>query len=89
MPLRWTLLALMTLALLDSSPAVAKKRRAVAVDPCSGTLADFFRLECPPERRWNGKSPPVYVNGVFVGQDPDRNVRFQMMREYLTKTERH
>jgi hypothetical protein len=32
----------------------------------------------------NGCAPPVYVGGRYVGQDPDPNIRFQLMREPWT-----
>ncbi len=82
MKLKWILMAIVAVALVDSSPAFARKHRAPAASPCSGTLSDIFRLRCPPQPRWNGRSPPVYVNGRYVGQDPDPNIRFQLMRQY-------
>jgi hypothetical protein len=89
MTLKWVLIATVAMALVDSSQAAARQRRAAAANPCTGTLSDIFRLSCPPERRWNGKAPPVYANGVYVGQDPDPNIRFQLLREYLSKTDPH
>lgn len=29
----------------------------------------------------NGCAPPVYTNGRYIGQDPDPNIRFQLMRQ--------
>lgn len=85
MKLKLLLIAMIAVALLDASPASAGKRRAhvVVPNPCTGMLLpDFFRSECPPERRWNGASPPVYVDGKYIGQDPDPRIRGQMVREY-------
>jgi len=32
----------------------------------------------------NGCAPPVYQHGRYVGQDPDPNIRFQLMRDPTT-----
>ncbi len=29
----------------------------------------------------NGCAPPVFVNGEYIGQDPDPNIRFQLRRD--------
>jgi hypothetical protein len=29
----------------------------------------------------NGCAPPVFQNGEYIGQDPDRNIRFQLFRD--------
>lgn len=31
--------------------------------------------------RWNGCSPPVYSGGMFIGQDPDPNIRHGLQRD--------
>jgi hypothetical protein len=92
MKLKWILIAMIAVALLDASPASARKRRAhvVVPNPCTGMLLlDIFRLECPPEPRWNGASPPVYVDGKYIGQDPDPRIRMQMQRDYYLLKDRY
>ena len=32
----------------------------------------------------NGCAPPVYQHGRYVGQDPDPNIQFQLMRDPAT-----
>ena len=90
MKLKLLLIAAIAVAMLDVSPASARKRRVVEPNPCTGMLLyDFFRGECPPEPRWNGRSPPVYVDGKYIGQDPDPRIRMQMQREYYLRKDRY
>ena len=34
-----------------------------------------------PTPQANGCAPPVYSGGRFIGQDPDPNIRLQMLRD--------
>ncbi len=40
--------------------------------------AAFFGIAGPQP---NGCAPPVFEYGHYIGQDPDPNIRFQLMRE--------
>ena len=80
----------LTLAITAADPAVARQKhhhamRHVAQRPqCVDTRKEFswsFLWSTGPAPQWNGCSPPVYVNGQFIGQDPDPNVRAQLRRD--------
>jgi hypothetical protein len=43
-----------------------------------------FLLPGAPTPEPNGCAPPVYEYGRYVGQDPDRNIRFQLRRDPAT-----
>jgi hypothetical protein len=47
----------------------------------------FFAIH--PEPQPNGCAPPVYSYGKYVGQDPDRNIRFQLLRDPATGYSAH
>jgi hypothetical protein len=37
----------------------------------------------------NGCAPPVYAYGKYVGQDPDPNIRLQLLRDPATGYSAH
>lgn len=71
------------LCALAADPALARSRHHKARAHCVDTPARFSwqRLWESPAPRPNGCSPPVFVNGEFIGQDPDPNIRFGLMRD--------
>jgi hypothetical protein len=69
-----------------ASPAVARVKHPAqprCVDRPFQLSWSFLGLG-QPARQPNGCSPAVYQNGQFVGQDPDPNIRFQLMRDPAT-----
>ncbi len=54
-------------------------RQVACVDQIGGPtfLGILFNAEPLP----NGCSPPVHIYGRYIGQDPDPNIRFQLMRQ--------
>ncbi len=79
--------AVLLLALSAAAPADARaKHRAKprCVDRPAPTLSPDFLWPGHPSPQPNGCSPPVYVNGQYVGQDPDPNIRFQLLRDPAT-----
>src|SRR6185503_14136309 len=70
---------------IAASPALAqaKKARAQCVDRPQQFSWSFI-LPGQPAPRPNGCSPPVYNYGKFIGQDPDPNIRLQLMRDPAT-----
>jgi len=85
MKIRSGVIALAVLGIVATDPALARSRhnaRPHCVDrPFEFSWSGFW-FNPPPE--WNGCSPPVYVDGEFVGQDPDANIRFQLSRDPAT-----
>ncbi len=85
---RWMAMAAMVLVgggLLATEPALARKgnkahvKRTVCQDQVGGPTwrGIWFNTEPRP----NGCSPAVHQYGRFIGQDPDPNIRFQLMRQ--------
>ena len=68
-----------------ASAALAQQRRPVDEPNCvpnypQRTLMGML-FSTGPTPQANGCAPPVYSGGRFVGQDPDPNVRLQMLRD--------
>jgi hypothetical protein len=61
------------------------KNRCVNPPPASldSALHNMFALGLP-EPVPNGCSPAVYQYNKYIGQDPDPNIRFQLMRDPAT-----
>jgi hypothetical protein len=82
MKLAWHVMILIALASM-ASPALARAKHYGAPAHCSDRPLQFswwgFLTNPPPGP--NGCAPPVYVNGKYVGQDPDPNIRFQLHRD--------
>lgn len=82
---RWIVVAVFALAgLVAADPALARAKHK-ARPQCIDRTADFsmrdWLFSVRPYPKWNGCSPPVYgVDGEFIGQDPDRNIRASLRR---------
>lgn len=86
---RWLAIVATGLAVFGASvaepafAAKAKKKMKVARSVCQDNYGGptwrgiWFNGEPQP----NGCSPPVFVGGRYIGQDPDPNIRFQLMRD--------
>ena len=48
-----------------------------------------FLLPGHPGPQPNGCAPPVYAYGKYIGQDPDPNIRFQLLRDPATGYSAH
>lgn len=79
------------LGIVAADPAFARakhKARAHCVDrPYEFSWGHLFSSR--PEPRPNGCAPPVYQYGKFIGQDPDRNIRQQLLRDPATGYSAH
>ena len=84
-------IVLAALIVFVAEPALARvksKSHARCVDrpySFSGSLL----LPGHPEPQPNGCSPPIYAYGKYVGQDPDPNIRFQLLRDPATGYSAH
>ncbi len=87
----FVLAALASLSLIISDPALARaKRKPVAVSRCQpAPERPWFGLWSRDEPRPNGCSPAVYQYGKFIGQDPDPNIRQQLLRDPATGYSAH
>jgi hypothetical protein len=89
----WSLLAVAALvAVVAADPAFAraKHKSKVAVSRCQpAPERPWFSFDSRPEPRPNGCSPAVYQFGKFIGQDPDRNIRYQLQRDPATGYSAH
>ena len=84
-------LALAAAALAIAPPAQARSKHHhkrhvthVASVQCRDTHRHFswdFLWDLNNGPQWNGCSPPVYVNGKFIGQDPDPRIRHELLRD--------
>ena len=92
MKVSWSLIVVTALvAVVATDPAFARakhKARAHCVDrPYEFSWGHLFSSR--PEPRPNSCSPPVYAYGKFIGQDPDRNIRHQLLRDPATGYSAH
>jgi hypothetical protein len=95
MKFRWTIVAVAVLCVpvlgvIAANPALARVRHKAAsrcVDRPANFSWSFFTIH--PEPQPNGCAPPVYAYGKYVGQDPDRNIRFQLLRDPATGYSAH
>lgn len=80
-------LGVAAVALVAADPALAKPRnkanKAHLASACAPRPADlsFRHFWFAGEPVPNGCSPAVFEHGRFIGQDPDPNIRFQLMRQ--------
>jgi hypothetical protein len=91
MTYRWALAAIAVLCLLATDPALAgarhKAKSACVEQPVPSVMNGLARyLFVPTDHapQPNGCAPPVYAYGKYVGQDPDPNIRFQLLRDPAT-----
>lgn len=87
MKVRWLIVAVAALGVVAADAAVAKPRKAKAppraaacVDQARPFSWDFL-LPGNHGPQPNGCAPPVYQYGRYIGQDPDPNIRLQLMRD--------
>jgi hypothetical protein len=85
----WIALSLAALAgmmaVTAADPALARskaKARPACVDqPYQFSWNFLFSTRTPQP---NGCAPPVYSGGQYIGQDPDPNIRLQLLRDPAT-----
>jgi hypothetical protein len=87
MTLRWAVIAVAALGVIAADPALARIKQKARLH-CAARPLEFswngWLFNPPPQP--NGCSPPVYVDGEFIGQDPDPNIRSQLRRDPATGT---
>jgi hypothetical protein len=73
------------LGIAIAAPALAQQSRQPATPTCvdnnphRSIVGMLFSTGPVPQA--NGCAPPVYSGGRFIGQDPDPNIRLQMLRD--------
>jgi hypothetical protein len=91
MKVRWLVLAIVAIGVIAAEPALARTKQRTKLR-CADQQVHFSwdglgrYLFIPTDRapKPNGCSPAVYTFGKFIGQDPDRNIRFQLNRDPAT-----
>lgn len=74
------------IGVIAADPALARAKHK-PVRHCVDRPYQFswrFLLPGQAEPRPNGCAPAVYAYGKFVGQDPDPNIRHQLLRDPAT-----
>jgi hypothetical protein len=82
----WFVIALAAPAILTADPALARVKHMALVH-CIERPQTFSwsGILLNPRPQANGCAPPVYAPGNnYVGQDPDRNIRLQLLRDPQT-----
>lgn len=82
MKIRLVVASVTVLAVIAASPAFARTKKVRS--HCDDRPYQFswnFLLPGQPAPQPNGCAPPVYNYGKFIGQDPDPNIRLQLMRD--------
>ncbi len=72
------------LGVIAADPALARakhKAQRQLRGPAISNSPGACYSRAGPSRSPNGCSPPVYTYGQFIGQDPDRNIRIQLLRD--------
>ena len=82
MKVRFIVVAVAGLGIMSGGLAWAHARHRLPRH-CIDQTASFslWGLLFNPHPQPNGCAPPVFVNGEYVGQDPDPNIRFQLRRD--------
>lgn len=91
MKFRRDIIVLAALIALVAEPALARvksKSHARCVDR-PDRFSWSFLLPGHPAPQPNGCAPPVYAYGKYIGQDPDPNIRFQLLRDPATGYSAH
>ena len=86
MRVRWAVLIIGLLGVLVADPAWARHKYRTARH-CIGQAAPaptVYGFLFNPAPQPNGCAPPVFVNGQYVGQDPDPFIRQQLLRDPRT-----
>ena len=94
---RWLVLAIAVLGIISADPAFARakhKAKAACADQhvpafSSNGFARYLFLPTDRAPGPNGCAPPVYAYGKYVGQDPDPNIRLQLLRDPATGYSAH
>ncbi len=77
--------AIAALAVTAADPAAARSRHKARPQCVDGPYAfSVYGLFLNPHPQPNGCAPPVYSYGEYVGQDPDPNIRLNLMRDPQT-----
>jgi hypothetical protein len=86
MKLAWLVTAVAALAIVAVHGAQARSRHHRVPAQCVDRPAHFslWGLLTNPAPEPNGCAPAVYVNGQYVGQDPDPFIRSQLRRDPAT-----
>ncbi len=87
MRMLFLVIAIAALAAAVADPALARSKHRRAAAHCVDRPYEFswsFVLPGAHAPQPNGCSPPVYQYNRFVGQDPDPNIRFQLLRDPTT-----
>jgi hypothetical protein len=86
----WVVIAVAALGVIAADPALARARHK-ARPHCVDRPFEFswrgLLFNPPPQP--NGCAPPVYAYGKYVGQDPDPNIRHQLLRDPATGYSAH
>lgn len=80
-----TVILFVTLGVMTVEPALAREKSKAR--PCVDRPQEFswgFLLPGQREPRPNGCAPAVHNYGRYIGQDPDPNIRLQLMRDPAT-----
>jgi hypothetical protein len=93
MKIAWIVIAVAAAgAFIAADPALArpKHKAKVTVSRCQpAPERPWFSLSSRDEPRPNGCAPAVYQYGKFIGQDPDANIRQQLLRDPATGYSAH
>lgn len=85
MKMRWVVVLVAAFGVIACDPALARARHKPKPYCLSQPLEfSWHGFWFNPHPRPNGCSPPVYVGGEFVGQDPDRDIRAGLKRDPAT-----
>jgi hypothetical protein len=87
MKFAWLIVAIAALAVAAADGASARPRHHRLRAHCVDRPYQFsWSFVLPGQRapQPNGCAPPVYAYGQYVGQDPDPNIRHQLMRDPTT-----
>lgn len=79
----WFVIAAALAAVIALDPALAAGKKRVR-SACVDRPVEFswsFLWASKPEPRGNGCAPAVYSAGRYLGQDPDPNIRLQLLRD--------
>ncbi len=79
-------IAVVALAFAAADFASARVKRHQQRAPCVDRPYEFSwqGILTNPAPQPNGCAPPVYQYNRYVGQDPDPNIRFQLLRDPVT-----
>jgi hypothetical protein len=87
----WLVIAIAALAVTAADSASARAKHQRKPPPCADRPYQFSWLGflTNPGPAPNGCAPPVYAFGKYIGQDPDPNIRHQLLRDPSTGYSAH